>query len=141
MLLVLIDYFKSQNESISEVASLKEKLNNNEIKARVLSSLLEQSSNPQDVLQAHLEPAPQPLEDQEEALHSAGLQVSQEEEKSQQLDTELRNLRARNTMIQKEAKKNQDAVRLLEAESLDSRIADLTSQIREIEEELALFTA
>lgn len=140
MLLVLIDYFKSQNESISEVASLKEKLNNNEIKARVLSSLLEQSSSPQ-VLQADLEPAPQPQEDQEEALHLAGLQVSQEEEKSQQLDTELRNLRARNTMIQKEAKKNQDAVRLLEAENLDSRILDLTTQIREIEEELALFSA
>lgn len=143
VLLVLIDFYKTQNESIAEVVALKEKLNNNDIKVEVLSRLLDSdAAQTGNILPVEKTPLHQPQEEEdEEVLQSANEQLAQEQERSQQLETELKNLRARNAMIQKEIKKNQDTIRLMEAENFDSRIVDLMNQVNEIEEEIALFTA
>jgi len=142
VLLTLIDFFKSQNETIAEVVTLKQKLDSNDIKVKVLSDLIQaDSGKTTNILQEEKDQEPLVVEEDEDLLESLRLHITQEEDKSLQLDTELKNLRARNTMIQKEAKKNQEAIRLIEIENYDSRIADLMNQIREIEEEVALFTA
>ncbi len=143
-LLSLIDHFVSQNEQIKEFTRLKRRVNDNSEKMYVLRDIIGLPQNPHHTLndeQINYNPSESTAtfgayETQIQEEESLEKEVAKLEDHGVLEGNELRILRTRNQLIEKEIKKAEE--QLVGQDNQDSTIESLSKQLKDMTEELAL---
>ena len=133
----LISHFEGLNREMVEMVSLKNKLNNNEVKLEMYREIIENRSSSagegrEDTLRASTHTA---TFGQGELLEQQLLALGEE---SRRLETDLKNVGMRTQMLEKEAKKQREWIRGKTEERLDQKILDLEGQVKDILDEIRL---
>jgi len=137
----LISHFEGLNREMVEMVSLKNKLNNNEVKLEIYREIIENRSSSagegrEDTLRASTHTATFGQgEGQGERLEQQLLALGEE---SRRLETDLKNVGMRTQMLEKEAKKQREWIRGKTEERLDEKILDLEGQVKDILDEIRL---
>jgi len=144
----LISHFEGLNREMVEMVSLKNKLNNNEVKLEMYREIIENRSSSagegrEETLRASTHTATFGQgEGREGAEEGQGERLEQQllalGEESGRLETDLKNVGMRTQMLQKEAKKQREWIRGKTEERLDEKILDLEGQVKEILDEIRL---
>lgn len=137
-ILECIDHFFTQNQSLSEVISLKTKLNNNELKIRVVEALLNDATPKIPETKAYKkkrsESSTSSIDEEIEKLEN---EIDQNEQTISRLNVEFKNIKMKTSMIEKEITKNEEFLAAAEKEDVDRTLEQLENQIKEIKKELA----
>lgn len=136
-LLKVLDYYLVCNQDIKETISAKEQLKNNELKIKLLETMLSSGNSVEECWKQVEDKAVKPelsLSKTEAEECSESLKKQESQKVKQDLD--LKNIQTRNEMLAREVKKAKDLPS--EAKKLDSRASDLTEEIKNLEEELKL---
>ena len=131
----LISHFEGQNREMVEMVSLKNKLNNNQVKLEIYREIIENRTSSagegkEDTLRASTHTATFGQgEGRERAEEGQGERLEQQllalGEQSRRLETDLKNVGMRTQMLEKEAKKQREWIRGKTEERLDQKIMDL----------------
>ncbi len=127
--LKLIESFYEQNQDLREVIALKELVNNNEGKIKVVSALLAVNSKPgspqgngqQFSLNASIQ------------FDSVEDRIREAEEEANRLETEIKNVNAKTANLEKEIKRCRAP---FDGRDVDAEIKAAENKIRELEERL-----
>lgn len=143
----VISYFHSQNLELKGLVTLKHQLNNNSVKMGLYREVIEGSDAKREERlsvqtatfgELSKDVLTEETEDPEVDTLREELKVVSEETTRLQLD--LKNLGTRTQMLEKELKKNKDFARLNKDDGLEKKVVDLEQQIKEIQEEINLFS-
>lgn len=127
--LKVIERIHEENNNIKEVIELKNLVNNNEGKIKVVNSLFSCATRPSSPQQS---PPPQSVAS---SLHILSLEdnIKEAEEESQNLESEINSVKKKYSTIEREVKRAKEGH---DGRDIDAEISELRKRIRELEDHL-----
>lgn len=144
-ILSMISYTYNANIEMKKIVDIYRKMNNNDFKMDIMAHLINDTAGNMDMKKSSYSYIMVDSEagdevDNSDMIEKLEEEIKMREEEALRIDKDLSNVKVRNNAFNKEVKKIKDYINVMKEDSIDKKVFDLESQIKEIQDDIDLLS-